>query len=456
MSTTGVVDKTGQGKALPANGVRTFAVVSAGQFVAVSGVTIFNFAGAFYFYGTHGVLIWGLLYALPFVVFVAASPLAGALIDRWGVRRALLACNLAGIVLVFTLAVVPFTHTPARWYAGIIILSVPCVKAMLLPAYEASVPMLVPKRHYGRANGMRMFINGIGAVLGPVAAVLLIHSVGIYGVGLLAFVCLGTGVLTLLPARIPLAEGESAPGAGMRALLADANQAWHYLRALPGLPALMLFFGVTSFAFGFVEVLLPTIVSDFAAPAGLDIVFVAAVAGMAVTGVAMTVWGGPRRRVRGMLGYQLLMAGAMVIGSLRPSIALMAVAGLIFLGSTSIIVGNIQTILCLKVEPQMLGRVMGWKNAVYGVFLQIGDILAGVSGGITILVMSGDHFRLGVVATVVGNGPGRGLAVVLLTVGVLVAVCSVLVAHRHRPMRDVEDLLPDVTPEDAALTTAQR
>ncbi len=455
MSTTEVDNRNRAQAAVPAHGVRTFVIVSCGQFVALTGVTLFNFAAAFYFYGTYSLLVVGFVYALPFVVLVGASPIAGALIDRWGVRRALLASNVGGIVLVATLAVVPFTHTLAVWHAFVVVMVVPLLKALLLPAFEASVPLLVPKQHIGRANGMRMFMNGIGAVLGPIAAVLLLEVIGLYGVGLLVFSSLAVGVLTLVPVRIPRARRDDAAGIGMPALVAEAKQGWHYLRARPGLPALLVFFGVTSFGIGFVEVILPRLVSAFASPTALDVVFVAAVVGMAGTGVAMTIWGGPRRRVRGMLGYSLLLAGAMVIGSLRPNIPLIAAAAAVFLGSTSIIVGNIQTILCTKVEPQLLGRVMGWKNSVYGGLLQLGDILAGLSGGLVAPLIGADHVRSRVLVAVVGDGAGRGFAVLMLAMGLLLAVC-VVIAHRHRRLRELEDVLPDVTPADVALASAGR
>jgi MFS family permease len=238
-------------------------------------------------------------------------------------------------------------------------------------------------------------------------------------------------------------------------LVADAKQGWHYLRARPGLPALLVFFGVTSFGIGFVEVILPHLVDAFAEPAALNLVFVAAVLGMTGTGVAMTIWGGPRRRVAGLLGFTLLLAGAMIVGALRPNIVVIAVAAVGFLGSTSIIVGNFQTVLCTKVEPHMLGRVMGWKNSFYGGLLQLGDILAGVSGVLVIPLVGEERVRSSVVAAVVGDGPGRGFAVLMLAMGLLLASC-VVIAHRHRPLRDLEDVLPDVTPEDLALATARR
>ncbi len=440
---------------VPANGVSTFVLVSCAQFIAVCGVTLFNFAAAYYVYQQYSLIVVGIFYALPFLVLVLASPIAGSLIDRWGVRRALLVSNVGGLLLACTLVVVPFTHTMTPWHGLVIVVAVPFLKALLLPAFEASVPFLVPKRHIGRANGTRMLVNGVGAVLGPVAAVPLLDAIGIYGIGLVAFLSLGVGAITMLAVHIPRAPQQDMTGAGVPALLADFMQAWHYVRARPGLPALLVFFGVTSFGIGFVEVLIPRLVAAFASDGAYELVLVVGLLGMAVTGVAMTIWGGPRRRVRGLLAYSVLLAVAMVVGSLRSNIALIAVAAFFFLGSTSIIVGNVQTLLNTKVEPHLLGRVMALKNALYGVLLMFGDILAGVGGGVFQPLVGQNHVRSDAVATVLGDGPGRGFALVMIVMGVVMALC-VLLAYRYPKLRHLEDRLPDVTLEDLALETARQ
>jgi hypothetical protein len=441
--------------ALPANGIRTFVIVSCGQFIAVTGVTLFNFAAAFYVYRKYSLLVVGIVYALPFLMLVAASPFTGSLVDRWGARRALLVSNMAGILLVCTLVLVPLTGALTVWHGFVIVLAVPLIKALLLPAFETAVPFLVPKRHIGRANGTRMLVNGTGAVLGPVVAVLLLDAIGIYGVGVVACLSLVLGILTLLPVHIPRALREDASSNSPRALLADFRQAWQYVRARHGLPALLVFFGVTSFGIGVVEVLLPRLVLAFASVGELDVVLIVGLAGMVITGLAMTVWGGPRRRVSGLLGYSLLFAVAMVLGSLRPSIALIAIAAFVFLGSTSIIIGNVQTILHTKVEPHLQGRVMGLKNAFYGILLMLGNILAGLGGGILQPLIGTDHAATRAVARMLGGGPGREFALLMLVVGAAVALC-VLLAYRHSPLRHLEDRLPDVTPEDLALEAARQ
>ncbi|WP_019925399.1 MFS transporter [Nocardia sp. BMG111209] len=431
------------------HGVRTFTILSIGQFAAICGVTLLNFAAAFSVYRTYSILVLGIIYAMPFVILVLASPLTGALVDRWGTRRALLVSNAGGLALVATLVLLPIEHTVPAWHGLIIIVSVPLLKALLLPAYEASVPFLVPKRHIGRANGMRMFMNGFGAALGPIAAGPALDAVGMTGVGLIAAATVGLGLATVWFATIPAAPQPDSTGTGPAAWFAEFRVAWDRVRARGGLVDLLMFFAVVSFGIGFVEVLLPRLVDGFGTAAELRAVLLVATAGMLISGVAVTIWGGPRRRVRGLLEFSLLLAAAMIVGSLRPNVALIAVAAFVFLSCTSVILGNVQTLLNVKVEPEFQGRVMGLKNAVYGVALMAGNTLAGFGGGVFDPLVGHDRVDSGALTLFIGGGPARGFALVLMVTGILVAL-FVIAAYRSRRLRTLEADLPDVTPEDLA------
>ncbi|GAA1510281.1 MFS transporter [Sphaerisporangium rubeum] len=445
-------DHDGAATAPPVRGVRTFTIVWCGQFVAVTSLTVLNFAAAFYFYDKYPLPWLGIMFALPFIPFLVSSPFSGSFIDRWGVKRALLVSNIGGILLAASLVVPFLTGDFSVWHAFAVIMIVPILKSLLLPAIETSVTLLVPKRHIGRANGTRMLVNGLGAVLGPIAAGLLINAIGLGGIGLLVAVLLALAVLTVAAVRIPLATRQDAADSPARSSLAAFKEAWDQIKVRHGMVALMVFFGVVSFGIGFVEVLLPGLVLAFAPETSLAAVLAVGALGMTLTGVAMTIWGGPRRRVNGMLGWTLLFAAAMVLGGLRPNIVLIAVAAFVFLGTTSIIIGSFHTVLNTKVEPELLGRVMALKNVVYAGLLMLGNVTAGVLSGALQPLVGEDQVRSRVVAALVGDGGNRGFALLMLAAGVVVALCT-LYAYRHRRLNGLEDALPDVTPEDLAGVT---
>lgn len=434
----------------PTSGFRTFVILWCGQFVSLVGTFLTAFALGVYVYQLTGsVTTLGFVYALSFLPLILVSPIAGSLVDRWGNKRALLVSNVGSMLISLVLAGLLFTHTFKVWHVFVVVAAESVLSALQMPAFESSVPLLVPKRHIGRANGMRLVATATSQVLAPVTAGVLLLVIHIQGIVLMDCLSFGFAVLTLLFIRIPRAQHEDeVKVGGSPTLVEDFREAWRYVVALPGLLALMVFLGAISFAIGFVDVLITPLVLAFASTDALGAVLSIGGVGMVATSVAMSAWGGPRRRVRGMLGFSLLLAAAIVMGSLRPSVPLIAVAAFIFLGCAAIIVGSSQSIWQTKVEPRLLGRVLALKNMIALAPQLIGYALAGVIADRVFQPLVGrDHVRSRVVAMLVGDGPGRGIALLVMLTGILIALLVVL-AYMYPRLHNLEDELPDMIAED--------
>lgn len=438
---------------VPESGFRTFVVLWAGQFVSLVGTFLSSFALGVYVYQVTGsVTMLGFVYALSFLPMILVSPVAGTLVDRWGNRTALLVSNAGAMLVALALALLFLTGGFQVWHVLVAVSLSSVLSALQLPAFESSVPLLVPKRHIGRANGMRMVATAASQVVAPVIAGALLLAIGIQGVILMDCLSFGFALVTLLFVRIPRPAhddaGADAGSDGGTAASGGFAEAWHYTRARPGLLALMVFLGAISFFIGFVDVLITPLVLRFASSGALGTVMSIGGVGMVASGIVMSVWGGPRRRVRGVLGFSLLLAAAIVLGSLRPNIALVAAAAFVFLGCTSIILGSSQSVWQTKVEPRLMGRVIALKNMIGLAPQLVAYATAGVVADQVFEPLVGrDEVRSPVLATLVGQGPGRGVATLMMLMGLLIAV-TVVVAYAYPRLRHVEDELPDVVAGD--------
>ena len=92
-----------------------------------------------------------------------------------------------------------------------------------------------------------------------------------------------------------------------------------FIRQRPGLLALLTLLAVINLGMGLVQVLLSPMVLSFASPAVLGGCSRLAGCGMLVGGLAMSVWGGPRHRVAGILGLLLLQGLILPVSGLRAS-----------------------------------------------------------------------------------------------------------------------------------------
>jgi Major Facilitator Superfamily len=310
------------------------------------------------------------------------------------------------------------------------------------------MPLLVPKHQLGRANGMRMIALATSQVLAPVIAGYVLLVIDISEIILLDCLSFGVALLTLAAVRIPRPSGPAATPPHLSSLLREFAQAWRWVAARRGLLALMVFLGALNFCAGFVDLLITPLVLAFASSEALGTILSIGGLGMIAASLALSVWGGPRRRVPGLLGFSLALGVATVIGALRPSVALITVGAVLFLGSLAIVMGSNQAIWQSKVEPALLGRTMALLNMVANAPQLLAYALAGLAADrVFVPLVGGDEVRSPVVAALVGHGPGRGIALLLMVMGLLIVGC-VIAAFAHPRLRHLDRELPDATHPD--------
>jgi len=435
-------------------GRRTFALFYAGEYIAITGMELTTYAIWGYLISQYGTPLWlqvsVLLWYLPFVI---ASPFAGSLVDRWGPRRSMIVVCMAGGLNFITLAL--FTAVGAPPVAPILTLYVAVtLKTFHLAAFDASIPFLVPKRSLAKANGMRMVVTGSAAILGFAVSPLLRGALGLYGVIVMACLCYAFALITLMSVSITKPSrtaADTAAGSPLRSLLTEFGWAWRYVTTRRGLVSLLGVLALATVAFSATEALWRQMAPSFASSDEIVLVAMSAFAGIITGTVLMMTLGSVRRLADTILAASMLLAGAMVLGSLRPNTALLAIAAFLFLASGPFLVGSVQTLMQLKVAPGMLGRTAAMRN-VLGSLPYMGTRVASLL--LLIPLVGAKDVDAPWLAAIVGAGPGRGIAAASLVIGVLLAI-SFLLIYRRSSLRSVEQNFPDVTPHDLASDSPQ-
>jgi DHA3 family macrolide efflux protein-like MFS transporter len=157
----------------------------------------------------------------------------------------------------------------------------------------------------------------------------------------------------------------------------------------------------------------------------------------------MSVWGGPKQRILGILGFGLLQGIVVFVGGLRSSAFLIAAAAFVFLFNTPIIFGCSQVIWQRKVAPEIQGRVFALRRMIAMSSSPLASLVAGPLADYLfepLLVVGGP--LTGTIGKLIGVGPGRGIGLLFIVMGIL-TMLTAAVGYLYPRLRMVEEELPD-------------
>ncbi|MGH3761086.1 MFS transporter [Actinophytocola sp.] len=435
--------------------MRRFTALWAGQLLSLTGTALTSFALAVWLYvDTDSVTHLALNYLMAFVPGIIVSPWAGAIVDRWSRKRVLVLSDTIGILATLSLAALYAAGGLEPWHIYVTTAVRSAMAAFQLPAFGATVAVLVPRHQVSRANGMVLFAQALSQVAAPVTAGFLLTAIDVSGVILLdcATFVVGVGVLAFIRIPSPRAA-EVAPGDG-GSLLGEARVGWRYILVHPTLRNLMLFYAALNFCVGFVDVLVTPIVIGFGSPAALGVVATVAGIGMVAGSAVMTIWGGPGRPGMSIIGMTAALGVGLCVGASRPQVVPVCVGAFVFMFSAAIINTNTRSIWTTEAAPELQGRVLALQNMVTTSTLSVAYLLAGPVAGVFEPLLTDDGPLAGTAGVLFGTGAGRGMALLLFLIGAVVVLIA-LAGMFSRTLRSITRPEPaDATPDDASFGAA--
>lgn len=429
-------------------GLRVFAILWAGQVVAVFGSNLTSFATGVWIYQTTGSAakfsFITLCLTLPSLL---VAPFAGALVDRWDRRWSMLLGDGCDALLRLPLLYLIVTGKLALWHIYLIVALSSFFHAFQVPAFAASTSLLVPKRYLGRANGWVQAGMSTAQILSPLSAGFLLAALGLRGIVTLDLVAACLGVASLLLVRLPRPEPAEALENERPSLLQSMREGWRYIQARRGFLRLLSLTGSINFCFGIVYVLLTPLVLSFATSRELGIVLGCASTGILSGSLVMGAWGGPEQRVRGVFWFALVQSIVLAIAVLRPNIGLLTAGAFAYMFFNPLVLSCIRTLYQTKIAPEMQGRVFALAGVISAASIPLASLIAGPLADRFFEPWMAPGGRLAASAgLLLGVGKGRGIALLCLLASVLMAA-FVVMAYRSRPLRNLEVEIPDAIPD---------
>ncbi len=427
---------------------RTFLAVWVGQLISGVGSSIAMFALAFWVYDETGsttqLAMVILLARLPALLI---TPFAGAIVDRFPRRLVMILSDAGAAVGTLAIMALLLADSLQIWHLYIALGIAGAFGSFQFPAYSAATTLLVPKRHHGRAAGLVQLAGSAGIILGPILGAVILVAGGLAAVFAVDLVTFVVAVVVLALVRFPEPEPEPRLGTGAAAMLKEAKVGLDYVRKRPGLLGLMLTFSFVNFAVLFHSVLIYPLLLAFVDETGAGAVISTGALGMLIGGLVMSVWGGPRRRIPGLMLALGAMGVGLLIAGLRPSPFVVSLGLFVLLLGIPIAGGISQAFWQSKIPPQLQGRVFSLRLLLAMGATPLSYLLAGpIADGIFQPLLDDGGLLSGTVGSVIGTGPGRGAGAFFIVLGLLV-VLVVGYAATHPRIRNVETAVPDVIVE---------
>ena len=428
-------------------GMVAFTTVWIGQVVSLLGTAISNFALTLWAYEVTGkatpLALVGFFFVTPMVVL---GPFVGVLVDRSNRKLMMMLSDLAAALTTVIVLILYATGNLQIWHLYITATISGIFQGFQWPAYSAAIALMLPKEQYGRANGMLELAGNASRVFAPLLAGALIGPVGLVGLLIIDLVSAAVAIGTLLFAHIPQPARTEAGREGEGSFLKETAYGFRYIFARPSLLGLQTVFLVGNFfnALAF-AVFAPLILGRTGSN---ELIFgsvqSAGAIGGVVGGLVMSAWGGPKRRVHGvLLGWFCVgLLGQTVLG-LGQALPVWAAGIFLMAFFGPIINGSNQAIWQAKVAPDVQGRVFTTRRLIAWLVSPISRLLAGpLADRVLEPAMAEGGSLAPVFSWLVGTGTGAGIGLLFVFTGVLAALTG-LSGYLFPVVRNAEDILPD-------------
>lgn len=423
-------------------GMAAFSTLWTGQVLSSTGTRMTQFALAIWVWEETGsTSALAVMTFLAYGATVAASPFAGALIDRWRRRVSLAASDVASFVVTFSVLLLFWSGSAQVWHLFLANAVTGAFLAFQGPTYAATITVLVPKRNYPRANAMMGLVRSVPGIFAPVVAAALLALISIETVLLVDVASYGLALVAVALAVLPgRTDGDGT--AKRRSIWRDAGYGFGYIRRHPGLLALQgagVSIGMLA-AMGWI-VLTPLIMTN----SGNDEVQVGIVnsvgaIGGVLGGLAVTFAKPAAKRIPLMFGSIIAFAvlGRVVLG-LGDSLVMWSIGWFCAWLCIPVIESYSQSIWQERVSQEAQGRVFAARQAISQLALPVAMVITGpLVDGVFEPSMMPDGALAGAFGFLVGTGPGAGMSLLLLlsgVFGVLVGISGFLV----RPIRALDE-----------------
>ena len=346
------------------------------------------------------------------IVGVFTGPFGGVLADRFPRKQLIISFDL---VIAFLMCVI--------WYFAI---NDKLTIAMLIPfalafgifeiahwtTWSAFLGDVVKKQHVTKISALFESAEAFSVLLGPIGGALIYSYFGLSGVILVDLITCFIGIVTI--SLFKSEKENKKTKLSFKNIYSDLHEAYVWLKNQNGLLTLVSILSISNFFWGFTTVLLPPIVLTFSDARGLGII--ESTIGLAfLIGSIISLRYSEYLQGNIKLAIQCGLLGgvSLIFGSLRPSIFLLCIYGIIS-GVSGTVQYTISSGAWLAItDKNIRGRALALRGTIAQMLRPIGVLIAGPLGDYLEFSFYPDNIEL--LSPIIGTGPGRGYALLFIS-----------------------------------------
>ncbi|NER79552.1 MAG: MFS transporter [Leptolyngbya sp. SIO1D8] len=422
--------------------MRTFLIIWLGQFASLLGSEMTNFAITIWAWEVTGQATpLSFILAVTQVPRLLISPFAGIWVDRFNRKYLmLLGDTAAGFSTIVLLALFLTGHLQI-WHLYVSGAINGLFGHIQKLAYSTSVSLIVPERHYTRASAFESLQMSGGYIAAPAIAGAIYAVTGLSGIFIIDLITFGVAISSLSIVSIPQpTKQQSYQSASSGTTLQQLTFGFRYLFSRPSLKVLLIFILVGNIVNSTGFTILPAMLlarSDNNATI-VGMLFSLFGVGGLLGGLTLSVWGGPKRRIHGLLMADSIWRMGLIMLTLAQQTSVKIGTALVsgfcspFPNSCS------QAIWRAKVEPEVQGRVFATRFLLTQMVTPLGAALSGpLADHVFGPAMQSGGALAPIFGSIFGVGPGAGMALQMMlfaSFGILIS----LGGYSVRRLRQVE------------------
>lgn len=424
--------------------MKKFMTIWTGQFFSILGSGLSSF----------GLSIWVLKqtssnmnFAMTFLVQILPgiifAPMAGSFADRKNRKRIMILTDSIDALLKAVMVALVLTGTLKLWMVYPILFISSTLNTFQGPAFDASIPQIVPKEQLGRANGLRQLTRSVQSMIAPIVAGALYPVIGFSGLLGIDFFTFSIAILTIALQSIPQ-PSVSNDTEGKNRILSDMKFAMNYVKGKQGFSALISVFALLNFIANLCIVLVgPMIMANYDSKF-YGLVNSASGAAMVVGGFVAGLLPASGNRVRKIFLSLILSGIGLCVMSKSPMWAVIAAGYFLFMLPVPFTNGTFGTMIHMKFSGDVLGRVGALVDGLMKIITPAAILLAGFLSDRVFnpLLMPSGLLAETWVGRFFGVGEQRGVALLFILCGlVLIATCITMLCNKK--VMDMEKVNED-------------